>query len=449
MGICVSKSNKKKSMKSQNPLSILPVSKLTSHKPPLEIKSSTVIRVSEERDSANALNPNKPVSRGSHPTKKKNLTSFNVTDCDVTYTNNNLDISPIFVPKSSYHEKMNFKIKKESDPNPSILPLHLANKSCFTHKTRDSRLISQENLFFLKKNLDDYFRNRPKEEIQPEPVNYLSSEPMEEPPVLNISVIELQSNEEIKNEGGVQVANISNKREDCRNQLILLTQEILKDSQESSFPKDDSDFKIVDNVLYPAFPSGGLSPSPDEEEMLRKYAKIWHNLSNCYQNLNLWTESLNCLVPLASLYWQLGSKKALMICQIDAYLVQIMLILQEICAKSQVLQEKSKEIQRISMHLCFLEEKLKNERNNEDLKPAMSFLRFFQGLLTQNFELCRETLKEFDDCQIVSLGEYQDLYNSLVILIFKAKIYQIYRIAKKNHLKYSLSLKTQLKCVRN
>ena len=183
--------------------------------------------------------------------------------------------------------------------------------------------------------------------------------------------------------------------------------------------------------------------------MLRKYAKIWHNLSNCYQNLNLWTESLNCLVPLASLYWQLGSKKALMICQIDAYLVQIMLILQEICAKSQVLQEKSKEIQRISMHLCFLEEKLKNERNNEDLKPAMSFLRFFQGLLTQNFELCRETLKEFDDCQIVSLGEYQDLYNSLVILIFKAKIYQIYRIAKKNHLKYSLSLKTQLKCVRN
>lgn len=255
------------------------------------------MRNSEERDSANAQNPNKAPSRGSHPTKKKNLTSFNVTDCDVTYTNNNLDISPIFVPKSSYPEKMNFKIKKESDPNPSILPLHLANKSCFTHKTRDSRLISQENLFFLKKNLDDYFRNRPKEEIQQDPVNYLPSEPQEDPPVLNISVIELQSHEEIKNEGGVQMANVSNKREDCRNQLILLTQEILKDSQESSFPKDDSELRLFENVLDPTFPCGlgSLSPTSDEEEMLSKYAKIWHNLSNCYQNLNLWTESLNCL----------------------------------------------------------------------------------------------------------------------------------------------------------
>jgi len=411
MGTCISKSSKKRPQKPLPPQPILPISKVPPSKPPLEIKS----RLSDERDSTNGiLNPNKPPSRGSHPTKKKNLTSFNLTDCDVTYTNNNMDISPIYVPKSKHHEKMNFKIKKESDPNAIVIPLHLVNKSCLTHKTRDSRLISQENLLFLKKNLDDYFRNRPKEEIQPEPVNYIPSEPQEDPPVLNISVIELQSDEEIKNEGGVQISNGSNKREDCRNQLILLTQEILKDSQESSFPRDESDFKILDGGLDGGYKGGLLTG--EEEEMLKKYAKIWHHLSNCYQNLGLWTECLNCLLPLASLYWQLGMKKALMICQIDAYFIQIMMILQESDGKNKVLQEKSREIQRISMHLCFVEEKLKNERNTEELRPAMGLLRYFQGLLTQNFELCKESLKEFDEAQIVTMEEYNDLYSFLVFL---------------------------------
>jgi len=150
--------------------------------------------------------------------------------------------------------------------------------------------------------------------------------------------------------------------------------------------------------------------------MLKKYAKIWHHLSNCYQNLGLWTECLNCLLPLASLYWQLGMKKALMICQIDAYFIQIMMILQESDGKNKVLQEKSREIQRISMHLCFVEEKLKNERNTEELRPAMGLLRYFQGLLTQNFELCKESLKEFDEAQIVTMEEYNDLYSFLVFL---------------------------------
>ena len=454
MGPCISKSSKKHTRPLSPPSQTFQNLQKTSVLRPLSIKSSTNIRISEERDSGNGgLNLNKPQSnRNSHPTKKKNLTSFNVTDCDVTYTNNNLDISPIYVPKSSYHEKINFKNRKESEANNiknntnntnnnnnnnnkdnnnkdnninnknalmNPNSLHLVNKSCFTHKTKESRVISQENFAFLKKNLENFFRNRPKEDFQQEfQLNYIASEPQEQedPPVLNISVIELESNskEEFKNENH---PNNTMKKEEYRNQLILLTQEILKDSQESSFPKEDIDFHMftaLENEI-----NGVLSI--DEENMLRKYAKLWHQLSNCYQDLGLWSECLNCLLPLSTLYYQLGLKKQLNVCQIDAYLIQVMLILSQNANKKNVINEDWKEIQRNSMLLCFIEEKLKNEKNLEEMKPVLSFLRFFQGVLTKNFELCKEVLGEFEDSQLVTCEEYQDLFD-FVVLESKAQL---------------------------
>jgi len=415
---------------------------------PLSIKSSTNIRISEDRDSVNC---NKPQSnRNSHPTKKKNLTSFNVTDCDVTFTNNNMDISPIYVPKSSYHEQMNIKNRKESEANNNpnsngnnnknnsnnnnnnnnnnhkifnnniafmkTNSLNLVNKSCFTLKTRESRVISQENFAFLKKNLEDFFRNRPKEDFQQDfQPNYIASDSQEQedPPFLNISVIELESNskEEFKNEN---FPNNTMKKEEYRNQLILLTQEILKDSQESSFPKEEIGFH-----MFNAFENEiNWVLSKDEEDMLMKYAKLWHQLSNCYQDLGLWTECLNCLLPLATLYYQLGLTKQLNVCQIDAYLIQIMLILSQNTNKKNVINGDSKEIQRNSMLLCFIEEKLKNEKNLEEMKPVLSFLRFFQGVLTKNFELCKEVLRDFEGLHMVTCEEYQDLFDFVVFIYF-------------------------------
>ena len=412
MGPCISKRHSKHSKQPPPPIHPYPPDPTGVLPPkhpihPLDIKSSTNIRISEERDSTNCIlnSNNKPISRNSHPTKKKNLTSYNLTDCDVTFTNNNMDISPIYVPKSSYHEKMNFKMKKDSYETSNILPIHMYNKSCLTHKTRDSRGISQENLLFLKKNLEDFFRNRPKEDNLLESAqNYVSSEPQEDTPVLNISVIELESEE------NKQDINIANNTMIYRNQLILLTQEILKDSQESHEHEEN----IMDFHIFGAL-EGNLST--DEEAMLMKYAKLWHHLSNAYQAMGLWSECLNALLPLATLYFRLGLKKHMNVLLVDAYFIQIMLVLY--CGngkKKGGFDENSNEIQRVSMLLCFIEEKLKNE-NFEEFKPLMSFLRFFQGVLTKNDALCMEVVKDFEDANIVSCEEYAEMIEFIVIII--------------------------------
>lgn len=428
MGPCISKSCKP----APKPLPIPP------HQP----------LIIADTDPINHINP--LCLRGSHPNKKKNLTSFNITDCDVTYTNN-MDISPILVPRSSYNEKPLHKLKRESYE----LGNSNSKKSLFFQKKKESRLISQENLLFLKKNLEEYFRNRPKDELfysnshspylPPEtslkqpvcikspilPCNSfykdenpekkpINSEPLEEPPVLNISVIELEeSNEENKgfnketpsneeNKGfnkEIQENKGFNKENHYRNQLILLTQEILKDSQSSKEEGEIHWFGSLENRLK-------VIEKGEEGLMLRKYAKLWHHLNNAYQLKGLWIESLNSLLPLSSLYWQLELYKPLMICQIDAYMIQVMMLLGE---KRQVLEEKPRELQRISMLICFIEEKVKKEVLGE-ITGSITFLKYFQGILIGNLQLCKQALKGFEEVQIVSREEYQDLWNFVVKL---------------------------------
>lgn len=362
----------------------------------------------------------KPVSlRNSHNNRKKNLTSFNMTDCDVNYTNPN-DISPIILPR----------FPKESCFN-------LRERSFNSHKTRESRLISQENFAFLKKNLDNYFRNREAEPLDlPSPQN----------PVLNISVIELEEEEE-KNQAnkdfpkrfpkensmnlvvdtvimkgepmnnlqreelpskfgtqvqgdGVSFNNNDEILKDPMDKLYLFTQEFAKDSQEDSSSPcfEDLEFFLRKNQ------KDGEEFVGEELFMLEKYTKLWHKVCWAYLQEGLLVQALNGLVPLASLYLQMGRRRQILACYIDASEVLLMLKIDRI--------PQSK---RINRFLDILNEEIEKKQTLwQEIKCCLAFIGFFQGVIENNEELLMKNLQEIEEQDILSVEEYQEMIDFAV-----------------------------------
>lgn len=440
MGPCLSKSSKTAKNSKKIAINTIKVNKK------LDLSRLSEHEVRENNEIPAQIPEKKPVSiRNSHNNRKKNLTSFNMTDCDVNYTNNN-DISPIILPR----------FPKESG-------FTLREKSFNSHKTRESRLISQENFAFLKKNLDNYFRNREAEPLDlPSPQN----------PVLNISVIELEEEEEKKqanknldkrhltenningdsyiqenkmrrdsinmksdiinnikddtmniinrdafnimkedvllnnannNNANINYGNNDEDLKDPLDKLYLFTQEFAKESQEdpSSPCFEDLEFFLKKN-------------QNDREEfvgeelfMLEKYTKLWHKVCWAYLQEGLPAQAFNGLVPLASLYLQMGRRRQILACYIDASEV---LLMQKI--------EKITHNQRISRLLQIMHEEIEKKQSFwQEISSCLAFIGFFHGVIENKEELLMKNLQEIDEQDVLSVEEYQEMIDFAVNIL--------------------------------